>query len=390
MPVTLTSEQKEEVIAFAAELIRLSGVSGKEEAAAVCVRRKMEALGYDEVHTDGYGSVIAVLKGELPGKTLLFDGHLDVVAPGDHGAWSHDPFGGEITEGRIWGRGAADMKGALAAMICAPAYLNRSELKGTIIVSASVAEELLIGVALNHILESFPADAVVIGEPTGLKIGRAEKGRAGVEVICHGTPAHSSRPELGDNAVYRMMEAAQRIRELPRKSHPQLGVEVIELVEIGSLPVPGNGSVPPYCRTLWECRLLPGETREEFLGRWESALEGVGRTEIRIAGYSLSSYKGPEMRLDDFLPGWETEFPETGFTASVTDAVRKCGRTGEHYAVPYGCNALISAGLKNIPTVILGPGDISLAHKPDEYITIEDLLAAAEIYGQICLNMSVQ
>jgi len=386
--VNITNEQKNEIISFCAELVRNSGDSGNEGDTAKCVRRKMEELGYDEVLVDEYGSILGILKGSTPGPTLLLDGHMDVVPLGNQNEWEYEPYGAEIREGRIWGRGTTDMKGALAALVCAPSYLKRTEVRGIILVSASVAEEILIGTALDHILSKFPVDAVIIGEPTGLKLGRAEKGRSSIEMICQGTVAHSSRPELGDNAVYRMMGAIERIRALPRRSHPLLGEEVIELVEISSLPSPGNGSIPGTCRALWECRLLHGETKEGFIERWKAALEGIDRTEIRIANYELTSYTGRIMRMEDFLPGWLSEEIDDGFTALVGEAIRESGRAVELYAAPFGCNALVSASRRKIPTVILGPGDIALAHKPNENIVIDDLLAAAGIYGTICRNLS--
>lgn len=383
----LTDKQNNEIISFTAELVRHSGNSGNEKDTADCVRRKMEELGYDELHVDEYGSVLGILKGTGPGPTLLFDGHMDVVPVREINKWEHEPYGAEISGGRIWGRGTTDMKGALAAMICIASYLDRGSFCGRILISASVAEEILIGTALDHILSNFSVDAVIIGEPTGLKLGNAEKGRASIEMVCQGTVAHSSRPELGDNAVYRMMKAIERIQTLPRRSHPLLGDEVIELVEISSLPSPGNGSIPGSCKVVWECRLLHGETKEGFLKRWETALEGIGRTEIRIASYELTSYTGKTMRMEDFLPGWLTVDLDEGFSTLVSESVRECGRTVEYYAAPYGCNALVSAARRQIPTVILGPGDIALAHKPNENILIDDLLAAADIYGTICLNI---
>ena len=386
----LTDKQKNEIISFSVELVRYSGDSGNERATADCVRRKMEALGYDEVLVDEYGSVLGILKGTVPGPTLLFDGHMDVVPVRDKDKWEYEPFGAEISEGRIWGRGTTDMKGALAAVVCAASYLEKTEFTGKILVSASVAEEILIGTALDHILKKHPVDAVVIGEPTGLKLGHAEKGRASIEMICHGTVAHSSRPDLGDNAVYRMMDAIERIRSLPRRSHPLLGDEVIELVEISSLPSPGNGSIPGTCHAVWECRLLPGETKEGFIERWKTALQGIDRTDLRIADYELTSYTGKTMRMEDFHPGWLSEEIDDGFTTLVSESIREWGRTVEFYAAPYGCNALVSAAKMKIPTVILGPGDIALAHKPNENILIDDLLAAAGIYGSICRNMSAK
>lgn len=385
----LTESQKEEIISFTCELIRFSETSGNERKTAESIHRKMHELGYDEVHVDKFGSVLGILNGSSPGPTLLLDAHMDVVPIRDQDKWEHAPFGAEISDGRIWGRGSADMKGALAAMACTPAYLDRSEFKGKILVSASVAEEFLIGSALSHILMENSVDAVVIGEPTGLKLGFAEKGRASIEMICHGTVAHSSRPESGDNAIYRMMEAVRRIRSLPRRTHALLGEEVIELVEISSLPTPGNGSIPGACKALWECRLLPGESKENFLGRWKTALEGVGRTELNIADYELRTYTGNKLKMTDFLPGWLSDKFDKRFTDIVAQSIMERGRKVEYYAAPYGCNALVSAALWKIPTVILGPGDIDSAHKPNENIVIEELVAAAAVYGKICRNYSM-
>lgn len=380
--MTLTDEQKEEIISFTRDLVSLPGNSGDESKTASCVQKKMKNLGYDEVLIDEYGNVLGILKGDHPGPAILFDGHMDVVPIREAEKWEHAPYGGEISGGKIWGRGTTDMKGALAAMICAPAYLKRSEFTGTVLVSASVAEELLIGTAFSQILDRNPVDAVVIGEPTSLKLGCAEKGRAGIEMISHGTVAHSSRPDLGDNAVYRMLEAVERIKALPRRGHPFLGTEVIELVEISSLPSPGNGSIPGECRTFWECRLLHGETEKGFLGRWQEALKGMDKVELKIAGYGLDSYTGIHMEREDFLPGWLSD-KDQEFTTIVKESIEACGRKVELYAAPYGCNALASAGERGIATVILGPGNIALAHKPNECVEIDELLKSAEIYASI-------
>lgn len=381
--MTLTEAQQEEIIKFTCELVKLPGGSGDESKTAEIIIRKMKDLAYDEITVDEYGSVLGILKGEKPGRTIIFDGHMDVVNIREPELWNHEPYSGDKAHGKIWGRGTADMKGALATMICAPAYLKRSDFSGTILVSASVAEEILIGVAFSKILDRYSVDAVVIGEPTGLKLGTAEKGRAGIEMISHGTIAHSSRPDLGDNAVYRMMEATGRIRTLPRRKDPFLGEEVIELVEISSLPSPGNGSIPGECRSFWECRLLQGESKESFLKRWKTALADMEKIDLKIAEYNLLAYTGVNMSMEDFLPGWVTEKNDT-FTEQVKESIKECHRKVELYAAPYGCNALVSAGIQKIPTIIFGPGDISLAHKPNEFIEIDQLLKSAEIYGTIC------
>jgi putative selenium metabolism hydrolase len=381
----LTCEQEEEIISLTCDLVRIPGGSGEEQQTAAYVSEKMKSLGYDEVSVDEYGNVLGIINGLHPGPTIIFDGHMDVVPAGDRQSWHCDPHGGERIDGKIWGRGTVDMKGALAGMICAPLYLDRSKIHGKVLVSASVAEEYLIGVAFKRILDKYPVDAVVIGEPTGLQLGVGEKGRAGIELITHGTTSHSSRPDLGDNAVYRMMEAVERIKSLPRREHPFLGTEVIELVEINSSPSPGHGAIPDECRTFWECRLLHGETRETFLSRWHDALQGIDKVELQIARYSLNSYTGLKMEMEDFHPGW-LSVKDLPFTAIVEKSLRDCEKKVQLYGAPYGCNALASAGDRAIPTVILGPGNIALAHKPDECIEINELLEGARIFGTITEN----
>lgn len=381
----LNHRQRQEIIDFTVELVSHPGGSGDEGITAACVQRKMRQLGYDEVRVDSYGSVIGVLRATGSGPTLLFDGHMDVVPVREPESWHHAPYGGEISDGKIWGRGSCDMKAALAAMICAPSYVDRSALNADVIVSASVAEELLIGSALDRILEAYPVDAVVIGEPTGMQLGRAEKGRASVIVTSHGTVAHSSRPDLGDNAIYRMTEAIGRIRSMPRRSDAFLGDEVIELVEISSLPSPGNGSIPGECQSLWECRILDGESRQQFIERWNSALAGISRLDVKTGTYELNTYTDETLTLDDYLPGWVAH-ADNLWIQRVEGALGQCGLPVQYYPVPYGCNALISAGKWTLPTVIIGPGDIALAHKPNEHVSIHKLIDAARVYATLCQN----
>jgi len=130
------------LIQFTQALVRRPSLSGEEGAVAQRVREEMEALGYDQVLVDDYGSVIGVIQGARPGKTLLFDGHIDTVGISPGAPWSHPPFGGDVVDGAIYGRGAADMKGAVAAMVHAAANVDRQALQGWIVVSASTLEEV--------------------------------------------------------------------------------------------------------------------------------------------------------------------------------------------------------------------------------------------------------
>lgn len=382
----LTRDRQAELIRFTQELVRCPGFSGEEGESAAAVARQMEKLGYDKVDVDRWGNVIGTIRGTQPGPTIVFDGHMDVVPIHMPELWEHEPYGGEISDGKIWGRGTTDMKGGLAACLCAAAFVDRSNIAGTILITGTIAEELLIGRGLGKILEERKIDAVMTCEPTGLnRLAVAGVGRTTVEMSVRGMVAHSSQPRLGDNAVYRAMDASERIRKLPRRKDLSFGTEVIELVEIKSKPSPGNGSVPDFCWVLWECRLLPGETQESFLSRFQAALEeidGVEKVMLKIGRNAITCYTGERLDYEDFLSAWITQ-PEEPFRKLVEQALTQTGIKADP-VVFRGCtNVNISAGAMGIPSLIYGPGNLDLAHKPNEYLDIEELLLSAKAYGRI-------
>lgn len=382
----LTRERQAELIRFTQELVRCPGFSGEEGESAAAVARQMEKLGYDKIDVDRWGNVIGTIRGTQPGPTIVFDGHMDVVPIHMPELWEHEPYGGEISDGKIWGRGTTDMKGGLAACLCAAAFVDRANIAGTILVTGTIAEELLIGRGLGKILEERKVDAVMTCEPTGLnRLAVAGVGRTTVEMSVRGMVAHSSQPHLGDNAVYRAMDASERIRKLPRRKDSFFGTEVIELVEIKSKPSPGNGSVPDSCWVLWECRLLPGETQESFLNRFHAVLEstdGAEKVMLNIGRTAITCYTGERLDYEDFLSAWVT-LPDEPFRKLVEQALIQTGIKADP-VVFRGCtNVNISAGAMGIPSLIYGPGNLDLAHKPNEHLDIEELLLSAKAYGRI-------
>jgi putative selenium metabolism hydrolase len=382
----LTNDQQEEIIRFTQELVRCPGFSGDEAETAAAVARQMKELGYDQVEVDWWGNVIGTICGARPGPTIVFDGHMDVVPIGMPELWEHEPYGGEISGGKMWGRGTADMKGGLAACICAAAYVDRANIAGTILVTGTVAEELMIGRGLGKILEGRQVDAVITCEPTGVnQLAVAGVGRTTVEMTVHGMVAHSSQPQLGDNAVYRAMDASERIRKMPRRMDPLFGTEVIELVEIKSKPSPGNGCVPDYCWVLWECRLFPGETQETFLNRFHRAIEnfdGVEKVTLKIGRIAVDCYTDERLDYEDFLNAWATPAEEP-FRKLVEQALIQTGIKADPIIFRGCTNANISAGAMGIPSLIYGPGNLALAHKPNEHLDLEELLLSAKAYGRM-------
>lgn len=370
-----------DVLALAQALVRLPSPAGGEGAVAAHVARTLRASGFDEVTVDAWGNVIGVRRHSPSGPILLFDGHMDVVDPGPE-PWAHDPYGGEIAAGRLWGRGAADTKGALAAMLCAAAGLPRAGLAGTLVVAATVCEENLTGAALGHVLDVWPADVVVTGEPTGLRLGVAQKGRATFRVHAAGRSAHTSRPELGENAVYKMIEAIRRLRELPLGSDPQLGPGILELVELASEPLPNQTLVPAACHARFVARLMPGETAEGFLGRIRGGVAGLPGVTAALDRLQQRCYTGATLEADDFLPGWRCP-PDDPWRQALQAALAAAGLPAEPFHAPCGTNASESAGRRGIPSFIFGPGALAQAHIADEWVAVDELYAAQAGYAAL-------
>lgn len=368
-----------DVLSLARSLVRIPSPSGGEGAVAAFVRETMAAMGYDEVTVDAWGSVMGVRRGIRPGPVLLFDGHMDVVDPGPE-PWTHDPYGSEIDRGRLWGRGAADTKGALAAMLCAGAAAPMAGLSGTLIVAATVAEENLTGVALGHVLDRVGAGVVVTGEPTGLRLGVAQKGRATLRLVAGGRSAHTSQPELGDNAVYTMIAAVERLRGLPQPVDPELGPAVLELVELISEPFPNQTLVPAGCRARFVARMLPGETGDGLLDRLRGALSDLPQVSLAVETLRQATYTGALLEAVDLLPPWRCP-PEDPWRTRLLAALAVAGLPADTFAAPCGTNASESAGRRGIPTFIYGPGTLAEAHIADEWVATADLGRAADGYA---------
>jgi putative selenium metabolism hydrolase len=389
----LTLEPATRVIAFCQELVRLESLSGAEQAVAEAVEREMRALGYDQVFCDELGSVVGVIHGASDGGAdaaagaLLFDAHLDVVPATEPGAWRFPPFSGERAEDRIWGRGATDVKGSLAALVLALGTLPRAEFAGALIVSASVGEERIEGLALGHVLAARRVRAAVICEPTGLRLGLGHRGRASLVVEAAGRAAHTSQAANGINAVYRLTEAIARIRAMPPHADALLGHGHTELVEVSSRPFPGSAMVPYHATARFDRRLVRGETRESVLGEMEQALAGLEGLSVRLHAGELRCCTGRSFTVQAFHPGWAIA-ADAPHARQAREALAAVGLDRGSFYAPYSTNATATAGRLGIPTLIYGAGDISAAHAVDESVGVEDLLAALRGYQALARGLA--
>ena len=252
---------EDDVIAFTQELVRIKSYTHDEENIVRFICEKMKSLGYDDVILDDFGNVAGRIGNGAT--TILFDSHCDTVEVNDFDDWKSDPFGGEIIDGKIYGRGSVDMKGAIAATIYAAYAIKKLSLcEGkTIYVSCSILEEDIEGEGLLHLCakNNINPDYVVICEPSSLKLAMGHRGRAMLTISTKGVSAHGSSPELGINAIYKAKTIIGRIEKLQSKLASDNKAGSVTMSRIESKAVSLN-AVPDQCKLYLDRRLEMGET----------------------------------------------------------------------------------------------------------------------------------
>ncbi|WP_320122982.1 YgeY family selenium metabolism-linked hydrolase [uncultured Sphaerochaeta sp.] len=378
----------DELIALCTDMVKESSISGTEKGVVEVVGRWMKQLGFDEVSTDKYGSVIGKIQGTGGGPTVVLDGHVDTVEVGDPSLWTHDPFGAEIVDGKMYGRGTSDMKGALSAMIYAASRFTENRLSGDIYVTGTVHEEMFEGIALNHILDRVPADYVVIGEASSLNLKIGQRGRAEIVVKTHGKSCHSANPQFGKNAVYLMQKALSDIAALKLPSDNHLGSGIMELTDIISEPYPGASVVPSACMVTFDRRLIEGETAEQVVAQIRGAITSLtdDECEVFISEGNAICHTGVEISAKRFFPAWYyTE--QTDFIQKVHQGLHETGIPAQFQTYSFCTNGSASAGLRGIPTLGFGPSAENQAHVCDEYIEIAQLIQASKGYCAIVTSL---
>jgi len=370
----------DKLIEFTQHLVQRRSMSGEEKAVADRVQAEMQSLGFDHISVDENGSVIGIIEGNAPGKTILLDAHIDNVGISPGVPWAHDPFEAKIVNSAIVGRGTADMKGACAAMVYAAANVDRSKFKGRVAVSASTMEEVLEGVCLQTVMEITEPDFVVIGESTGLDLARGGRGRAEVHLETVGKPSHSSSPELGHNAVLDMVKVIQAVEAISLDEHALMGPAIMALTDIISDPYPGISVIPSICRVTYDRRLLPGETKDEVLDA-VSALLGLENVQLnaKLAQGEHVTYTNKTLLSEKFYPAWI--YPADHFLVEKSLAgLHALGMTPEVGAYRFCTNGAYSAGIAGVPTIGFGPATEADAHVVNEQVTLADLEAVAHGY----------
>jgi succinyl-diaminopimelate desuccinylase len=374
-------------VEFAQALVRIESVNdparGRSEApAAELVAEQMRAFGWEpsvEEVEAGRPNVVAVLEGDGPGPTLLLEGHTDVVTEGPRELWSVDPFAGEIRDGRLYGRGAADMKAGVAAMLFAADAVTRASFPGRIVVAALCDEEgMMLGAKRFCRSELARAlDAAIVCEPEGWEICTAQKGAIRLRLDARGKMAHGAMPQHGLNtapALAAFVQAAgeqQRRLQAEHGAHPTLGPTYVTptVIQAGD---PLQINVIP--ETSWvgvDIRTIPGVDHAELIDAFRVDVE-------RIAAET-----GVELTLSviDDRPSTETPVDAPVVRALAAAHTAATGEQPVYGGVPGATDGTILWRELGIDVAVYGPGGKWIAHQVDEFVEVAEIERYTEIYA---------
>ena len=381
-----------DVIHYARRFVQIPSLSGEEKELAFGIREVLNEFGLDKVYIDELGDVIGFVKGRSLHPLVVLEGHMDHVSPGNVELWKCQPYSAEVINGNIFGRGAVDMKASLAAMTFAAKEASSKEHEGTLILCFVVHEETVEGTAVRHIIEKEireAPDLVVLGEPTNLDLGVGHRGRAVINVELSGRTAHASMPELGLNAVHATSKLINYVEEELNPNlpfHQKLGKATIATIGLGASPRVGP-QIPDRSKILFDRRMILGETENEILRPIKEKVdELVGEGTVldgttRILEEDIKCWTGRKLRTRDFFPSWLIK--ETRIVQRTLKSLWKRGFHANTHVWKFSTDGIYTYGLRNIPTVGIGPGDEALAHRPNEHVCMRDVEKAVQAYVAI-------
>lgn len=379
------------------QLVRIPSVyrpgqqGGNEEKVAHFVADYLEKLGL-EVHVEevepGRPNVIGILDSGTPGKTLLFEGHTDVVTEGDRSLWNYDPFGAEIENGYMYGRGTNDTKGNLACAITAVRSLidSQASFKGKIILCIPCDEEgMMIGI--KHFIKQGWAkdvDGAIICEPEENQLCVSQKGAMRIVVRAYGKMAHGAMPLSGVNPNVRLAKIICELDALEQREkervgeHPQLGWPSITPT-ILKAPVAGEAQInvmPDQALTTLDIRTVPGQDHEQLKKEIQAIFDRLTDEDPDFKAAFEVIEDRPWTRTDK-------EDPVVKAIASAYQTVT--GSEPVYNGVP-GATDGTFLHLAGVPIVTTGAGDREVPHHVNEYVEVKELAVTTQLYREAALN----
>ena len=388
----LSSQDRNDLVAFLQDLVSIPSVSTEEEALSERLAEEMRRVGFPNVRRDRIGNVIGCLDAG-PGPRLIYDGHMDTVGISDPASWARDPYAAQVEGGVLYGRGACDMKGALAAMVYGAKMLIDAgiQLAGELCMVGVVQEEPCEGLAVQVLIEEerLRPDFVVLGEPSNLQIKRGHRGRLEMKVTVRGRSCHAATPRQGRNAIYDAARLIFGVELLASRLADDafLGQGSIAVTQIESSAASRN-AIPDTCAFYIDRRLTLGETEAKALAEIQGiiAREGV-EASVEVTEYRATSYTGYECRAKEYYPPWALD-QDHPLVKATSKAIRETlgyrPRVGQW---AFSTDGVYTMGRANIPTVGFGPGEERFAHTVDDQVRLADVVAAARVYARLAVEI---
>ena len=370
-----------EEVALAQSLIRIFSPSGAESRATVLFVSALKDLGFDEAYLDEAGNAVGILRAGK-GPSLMFNGHLDTVPLGDEDEWIHPPLSGIVSQGRLWGRGACDMKSAVACMAYAAIDARNRGFKGTLIVTGVVLEEVG-GLGSYHAAETLRPDLVILGEPSKLSLKLGHRGRVELHGVVPGRNAHAARAELGLNAISRAADFLNKLEGLALPKGGPLQRSSATPTRIVSFPDGSTNVVPGSVEITIDYRNIPGDEPEDILNR-------IGMLDDDIV-WSIPEVESVTENSKVRLRTSKTISPYLAPGENIAvDRAReaiKVGMSSKNIEVKEGvgwfCTDAPQLSRFGAPVIGFGPGEEELAHTTKESISVEHLIIARQIYADL-------
>jgi len=401
----LVEKRKNELIELASKLIQIPSVNppGDVSELAYFIKDYLSNYGIStETYEPEKNRITVIGKvGKKNGRTLIFNGHMDTVPIGDRNRWSFDPFSGKVVNNILYGRGACDMKGGLAALMFAQILLTKfeNEINGRLLLMAVPDEETGSAYGTKWCLENdiVKGDACVLGEPSLLKLCRiGEKGWFVFKMVTEGKIAHGSTPMLGENAILKMLNVVMRLQELTKKKVkvPQEYEEIIEQSKNFLAEVTGNSAVgdvldhltmnfgvirggvkvnvvPDRCEMEVDCRIPVGLTVSEVLAQINKAISDIKGVRVEVINATDPTVTSPKEEIVQIL-------------------YEKASKLTEERPILYIQQSATDARffrLKGIPAFSYGPGNgIKYAHAYNEQVHVKEIINAAKVYLATALS----
>ena len=385
------SDHRAGMIGFAQDLIRTPSLSGDEKRVADLTVATMQRLGYDDVWTDRVGNVIGVLEGAAGGSSVQFNSHIDHVAPGDLSLWPRDPYDPTIVGDILYGRGASDVKGAMATQVYLAPVLRDLGMTppGDVFVVGVVLEEVG-GFGCSVLCEEMPTDFAVLSEASNNQIRRGHRGRVLMKVSFSGLSAHASAPERARNPHFAIGRFLLMVEELTLPPHPTFGGSSVAPTiskndQISANVTPGTLSV------YLDYRNVPGESTETVVGRFAplvaraaEACDGI-TGQIEVVQRNVRSYTG----IDATMPptrAFEVPADDVLVTTAVTTLEQTLARSVEVGTWTFSTDGghLAHHGIR---TIGFAPGEERFAHTVEDQINLSKMQEA--LVGNVGLALTL-